>query len=60
KNMFPRAFYTRNNKGHEGLGIDFYSHVTSPLRRLADNIADICIVKLLLGEYIYRRYGQSP
>ncbi len=51
KNMFPRAFYTRNNKGHEGLGIDFYSHVTSPLRRLADNIADICIVKLILGEY---------
>ena len=51
KNMFPRAFYSRFNKGHEGLGIDFYSHVTSPLRRLADNIANICIVKFLLGEY---------
>ena len=51
KNMFPRAFYSRSNKGHEGLGINFYSHVTSPLRRLADNIADICIEKFILGEY---------
>lgn len=51
KNMFPRAFYTSNNTGHYGLGIDYYSHVTSPLRRLADNIANMCIKKFLFNDY---------
>lgn len=51
KNIFPKAYYTRINKGHYGLGIDYYSHVTSPLRRLADNIANMCIKKFILGEY---------
>lgn len=50
KNLFPRAYYTRFNEGHYGLGIDFYSHSTSPLRRLADNIVNICIKNLLLKE----------
>lgn len=51
KNIFPKAYYTRINKGHYGLGIDYYSHVTSPLRRLADNIANMCIKKFILGTY---------
>lgn len=51
KNMFPRAFYTSKNQGHYGLGIDYYSHVTSPLRRLADNVANLCIKKFILGNY---------
>ena len=51
KNMFPRAFYTSKNQGHYGLGIDYYSHVTSPLRRLADNVANLCIKKFILGKY---------
>lgn len=51
KNMFPRAYYTSNNSGHFGLGIEYYSHVTSPLRRLADNIANMCIKKFLLNTY---------
>lgn len=51
KTMFPRAYYTKENQGHYGLGIDFYSHVTSPLRRLADNIANMCIMKFLIGTY---------
>lgn len=51
KNIFPKAYYTRTNKGHYGLGIDYYSHVTSPLRRLADNIANMCIKKFILGKY---------
>ena len=51
KNLFPRAYYTLNNVGHEGLGTNFYSHVTSPLRRFADNVATECIYKFILGEY---------
>lgn len=51
KNLFPRAFYTSTNSGHYGLGIDYYSHVTSPLRRLADNLANECIKKFILNEY---------
>lgn len=51
KNLFPRAYYTRINDGHYGLGIDYYSHVTSPLRRYADNIANRCIKKFLLNKY---------
>lgn len=51
KNMFPRAYYTTKNVGHYGLGINYYSHITSPLRRLADNIAIICIKKFMFKEY---------
>ena len=51
KNLFPRAYYTRINDGHYGLGIDYYSHVTSPLRRYADNVANRCIKKFILNDY---------
>lgn len=51
KNLFPRAYYTLNNVGHEGLGTQYYSHVTSPLRRMADNIATECIYKFILNEF---------
>ena len=51
KNLFPRAYYTRENVGHYGLGIDYYSHVTSPLRRYADNLANRCIKKFVLNDY---------
>jgi exoribonuclease II len=51
KNLFPRAYYTRINDGHYGLGIDYYSHVTSPLRRYADNVANRCIKKFVLNKY---------
>ena len=51
KSIFPRAYYTKDNKGHMGLGTTYYSHVTSPLRRLADNIAEECVYKFILGEY---------
>lgn len=51
KNIFPRAFYTRQNSGHFGLGIDFYCHATSPLRRLADNLVNECIKKFILNPY---------
>lgn len=51
KNLYPRARYSRTNLGHYGLSIDYYSHVTSPLRRLADNIAMMCIKKFILNPY---------
>lgn len=33
---FPSSYYSRLNQGHMGLGIDYYSHITSPLRRFCD------------------------
>ncbi len=51
KNLYPRAKYSRINTGHYGLGTDYYSHLTSPLRRLADNIAMMCIKQFILNPY---------
>ncbi len=51
KNNYPRAFYTSKNVGHVGLGTSYYSHSTSPLRRLADNVSNMCIKKFVLSDY---------
>lgn len=50
KNLFPRAYYTRTNVGHFGLGINYYSHATSPLRRLADNLVNECIKTFIIND----------
>lgn len=34
---FPKAYYSTECKGHFGLGLEYYSHNTSPLRRAIDN-----------------------
>ena len=36
KKVYPSAFYTTKNVGHMGLGVNYYSHSTSPLRRFPD------------------------
>jgi ribonuclease R len=32
----PKAIYSEKNAGHFGLGLEFYSHFTSPIRRYPD------------------------
>lgn len=40
KNTYPKAFYTTDSSiKHMGIGVEHYSHVTSPLRRFADCLA---------------------
>ena len=36
KSMYLNAYYSIDNKGHEGLGYDYYSHSSSPARRFTD------------------------
>jgi len=38
KDRFPKSYYSRDNEGHMGLKVKYYSHVTSPLRRFADDV----------------------
>ena len=37
--MFGRAYYTKDNIGHFGLGSACYAHFTAPIRRYSDIIA---------------------
>ena len=50
QSMYPRAYLSTLNEGHFGLGLSHYSHVTSPLRRMEDNLNHIAIRKFLLGK----------
>ncbi len=49
-----KAEYSSNNIGHYGLGFDFYSHFTSPIRRYSDVLAHRILEKNLLGGKVYR------
>jgi len=42
-----KAKYTTKNKGHYGLGYNFYTHFTSPIRRYADVMVHRLLFQLL-------------
>ena len=45
-----KAEYTTNNIGHYGLGFEFYSHFTSPIRRYSDVLAHRILYQVLEGK----------
>jgi ribonuclease R len=45
-----KAVYTTNNIGHYGLGFEFYSHFTSPIRRYPDILAHRVLEQILNKE----------
>lgn len=45
-----KAEYSTNNIGHYGLGFEFYSHFTSPIRRYSDVLAHRILYKVLEGK----------
>ena len=48
---YPSAEYLVNATGHAGLGLEYYSHNTSPLRRSPDVLnTSICIDKIYFGK----------
>ncbi len=55
---FPKAFYSTECQGHFGLGLDYYSHDTSPLRRACDNynifMFQQCFFKNIDDPVLYR------
>lgn len=51
KNMYPKALYEVENKGHYGLGVPCYGHVTSPLRRGADPLGIRCLNEFYFNDY---------
>ena len=46
-----KAVYDTENIGHYGLGFDYYSHFTSPIRRYADLVAHRILFEVLNGVY---------
>ena len=53
---YKRAEYSCNNRGHSILGLEYYQHFTSPLRRYADIIVHrILATKLGLAKYTYNK-----
>jgi len=47
-----KAEYSSDNIGHYGLGFDFYSHFTSPIRRYSDVLAHRILERNLLGTFV--------
>lgn len=50
--IYPKAEYRIDITGHYGLGIPFYAHLTSPLRRSADVLnTSICIDQIYFSNH---------
>jgi hypothetical protein len=45
----PAAYYSTNEIGHAPLGIDYYTHFTSPMRRYPDLLAHRLVKGILAG-----------
>lgn len=46
----PKAIYSQQNFGHYGLGFQYYTHFTSPIRRYADLLIHRLIKEYSLGK----------
>lgn len=51
----PKAIYTTKNAGHYGLGFDYYTHFTSPIRRYPD----VMVHRLLESKLNHTKYSSK-
>ena len=51
----PKAIYTTKNAGHYGLGFDYYTHFTSPIRRYPD----VLVHRLLEAKLNHTKYSSK-
>lgn len=51
----PKAIYTTDNVGHYGLGFEYYTHFTSPIRRYPD----VLVHRLLEARLNHEKYSNQ-
>ncbi|MCC6371420.1 MAG: ribonuclease R [Bacteroidia bacterium] len=51
----PKAIYTTKNAGHYGLGFEYYTHFTSPIRRYPD----VLVHRLLEARLNHKNYSSK-